>query len=176
MTFDPGRIKRGLTSNEAMGPPLVEGKRYTLVIDRDWPDARGVPMVEGFRKSFRGGLAERRTLDPGQWRVTVPKAGTMGPLIVDFPKPMNYVLLQRMLRVSNGRENLAGRIEIERQETRWQFSPREAWKAGNYRIVVDTRIEDLAGNRIWQPFDMDVFERVTEHLTSSTVTIPFTAR
>jgi hypothetical protein len=159
-----------------MGPPLVEGKRYTLVIDRDWRDARDVPMVEGFRKSFRGGPAERRTPDPGQWHVIAPKAGTMGTLTVDFPKPMNYVLLQRMLRVSNGRESLAGRIEIERQETRWLFTPHEPWKAGNYRIVVDTRLEDLAGNRIGQPFDMDVFERVTEHLTSSTVTIPFTAR
>ena len=35
MTFDPGRIKRGLTSNEKIGPPLTEGKRYTLVIDAD---------------------------------------------------------------------------------------------------------------------------------------------
>src|SRR5262249_34577427 len=51
MTFDPGRIKRGLTSNERIGPPIAEGKRYTLVIDREWPDARGVPMVEGFRKT-----------------------------------------------------------------------------------------------------------------------------
>ncbi len=59
MTFDPGRIKRGLTSNEAMGPPIVEGKRYTLVIDRDWSDAQGVPMLEGFRKTFPGGPAER---------------------------------------------------------------------------------------------------------------------
>ena len=30
MTFDPGRIKRGLTSNEKMGPPIAEGRRYTL--------------------------------------------------------------------------------------------------------------------------------------------------
>jgi hypothetical protein len=59
MTFDPGRIKRGLTSNEAMGPPIVEGKRYTLVIDQAWLDARGVKMVGGFRKSFRGGPSER---------------------------------------------------------------------------------------------------------------------
>lgn len=59
MTFDPGRIKRGLTSNEKIGPPLTEGKRYTLVIDADWPDARGVPMAEAFRKAFRSGPAER---------------------------------------------------------------------------------------------------------------------
>ena len=64
MTFDPGRIKRGLTSNERIGPPLADGKQYTLVIDREWPDARGAPMVEGFRKSFRGGPAQRNPPDP----------------------------------------------------------------------------------------------------------------
>ena len=59
MTLDPGRIKRGLTANMAMGSPIEAGKRYTLVIDREWRDARGVEMTQGFRKSFRGGLAER---------------------------------------------------------------------------------------------------------------------
>ena len=100
MTFDPGRIKRGLTSNERIGPPIAEGKRYTLVIDRDWPDARGVPMVEGFRKIFRGGPAERNPPDPKQWRITAPKAGTSDALVVDFPTPMNYPLLQRMIQVT----------------------------------------------------------------------------
>jgi hypothetical protein len=66
MTFDPGRIKRGLTSNERIGPPLAEGKRYTLVIDSEWPDARGAPMVQAFRKSFRGGPAQRNPPDPKQ--------------------------------------------------------------------------------------------------------------
>src|SRR5205823_102578 len=70
MTFDPGRIKRGLTSNQNIGPPIMEGKRYTLVVDREWPDARGVSMVEGFRKPFRGGAAQRIPPDPKQWRVT----------------------------------------------------------------------------------------------------------
>ena len=60
MTFDPGRIKRGLTSNMKIGPPIIEGKRYTLVIDRDWPDAHGAPLVESFRKSFRGGPSVRK--------------------------------------------------------------------------------------------------------------------
>ena len=55
MTFDPGRIKRDLTSNKAMGPPIAEGKRYTLLIDREWRDANGVAMVEPFKKAFRGG-------------------------------------------------------------------------------------------------------------------------
>ena len=176
MTFDPGRIKRGLTSNTSMGPPLVEGRRYTLVIDRDWPDARDVPMVEAFRKSFRAGPAQRTPPDPAQWRLASPRAGTVAPLAVDFPQPMNYVLLERMLQVSDGRGAVNGTATVERAETRWLFTPREAWKPGDYCLVIDTAIEDLAGNSIGRPFDIDVFERVTEHITGSTVTLPFAVR
>lgn len=173
LTFDPGRIKRGLTSNESMGPPIVDGRLYTLAIDRDWHDARDVPMVEGFRKSFRGGTAERTKPDPKQWRVTAPKAGTMAALTVDFPKPMNYVLLQRMLQVSSGAGNVAGRVSVQNQETRWLFTPREIWKSGDYLLVVDTAMEDLAGNSIALAFDIDIFKRVTEHVSSSTVALAF---
>ena len=173
LTFDPGRIKRGLTSNQTIGPPISEGKRYTLVIDRDWPDARGVPMSESFQKAFRGGPAERTPLDPAQWRLNVPKLGTSDPLIVTFPKPMNFPLLQRMIEVSGSRRPIEGTIDIDHQETQWRFTPREAWKSGDYDLVVDARVEDLAGNHIGQPFDIDTFERVTEHISTTTISLPF---
>jgi hypothetical protein len=176
MTFDPGRIKRGLTSNEKIGPPIAEGKRYTLVIDRDWPDAHGAPLVEGFRKSFRGGPAERTPPDPREWRVTAPQAGTLNALVVDFPAQMNYPLLQRMLRVSGAQGGLTGTVSIDRQETEWRFTPHDPWKAGDYQLVVDTAIEDLAGNHIGQPFDIDTFEHVTEHITTKTISLPFAVR
>jgi hypothetical protein len=176
MTLDPGRIKRGLTSNTAMGAPIVPGKRYELVIDAGWLDARGVPMISGFRKTFTGGPAERVPPDPKQWRLTAPKAGTSGELTVEFPKPMNYALLGKMLQVAGGAGPVAGTIQVDRSETRWRFTPREAWKAGDYRLVVNTAIEDLAGNSVGRPFDIDTFERVTEHLTTSTIPMPFTVR
>src|SRR5258708_4106700 len=66
MTFDPGRIKRDLTSNRAMRPPIAEGKRYTLAIDRDWRDAHGVAMVDAFKKTFRGGPAGGQAPDPNR--------------------------------------------------------------------------------------------------------------
>src|SRR5437763_11959613 len=90
MTFDPGRIKRGLTSNERIGPPIAEGKKYTLVIDREWPDARGVPMMQVFRKEFRGSSAQRTPPDPRQWQIHTPSGGSTGPLVVEFPAPLNY--------------------------------------------------------------------------------------
>jgi hypothetical protein len=176
LTFDPGRIKRGLTSNEAMGPPIVEGKRYTLIIDRDWPDARGVRMVEEFRKSFRGGPSLRHAPDPAQWKVIAPQAGTSDPVSLVFPVPMNYPLLQRMIQVSNAGHMVAGAVSIDKQETEWRLTPQQAWKSGEYRLIVDTGLEDLAGNSIGQPFDIDVFQRVTEHITSKTVSLPFLVR
>ena len=173
MTFDPGRIKRGLTSNQAMGPPIVEGKHYTLVIDRDWPDAQGVPMAEGFRKTFRGGQAERNPPNPKQWRLTPPRAGASRALLLNFPTPMNYPLLQRMLHVSSGQGNVAGMVSIGRQETEWRFTPQEPWKPGDYQLIVDIALEDLAGNHLGQAFDIDKFQLVTEHIDTKTISLPF---
>jgi len=176
MTFDPGRIKRGLTSNEKIGPPLTEGKRYTLVIDADWPDARGVPMAEGFRKAFRSGPAERVPPDPKRWTLTAPKAGNSAALTIDFPTPMNYPLLQRMIQVSGPGGMIYGAVAIARQESEWRFVPQHPWAAGDYQLIVDTGLEDLAGNHIGEPFDIDVFTKVTEHIETKTISLPFHVR
>ena len=176
MTFDPGRIKRDLTSNTAMGPPIAERRRYTLVIDREWRDANGVPMVATFTKRFQGGAAIRQPPDPKTWRLTSPPAGSRDPLVVSFGRPMNYPLLQRMLKVAGPRGDVAGAIDVAREESEWRFTPASPWSAGAHKLVVDTSLEDLAGNKIGQPFDIDVFDHVTEHITSSTTSVPFEIR
>jgi hypothetical protein len=176
MTFDPGRIKRDLTSNKAMGPPIAEGKRYALVIDREWRDANGVSMIAPFMKTFRGGLAVRQPPDPKAWTITTQPAGSRDPLVVNLGRPMNYTLLQRMLKVVGARGDVAGSIVVGREESEWHFTPQNPWSAGAYRLIVDTSLEDLAGNKIGQPFDIDVFDRVTERITSSTTTLPFEIR
>ncbi len=176
MTFDPGRIKRDLTSNRSMGPPIVNGRQYTIAIDREWRDARGVEMTAPFRKTFRGGPAVREPPDPKAWRILAPTAGSRAPLTVRFGRPMNYTLLQRTLKVSGARGEVAGSIEVANAESEWRFTPHEPWTAGAYRLAVDNSLEDLAGNKIGQPFDIDVFEKVTERITSATTTLPFEIR
>jgi hypothetical protein len=176
MTFDPGRIKRGLTSNSAMGPPIAEGALYTLVIDRDWPDAAGAPLADEFRKPFRGGPAVRTAPDPKRWRVTAPPPGSSDPLVVDFPRPMNYVLLLRMIRVSAGSVEVSGAAAVDRHETQWRFTPHQAWAPGTYQLVVDTVLEDLAGNHIGQLFDIDVSINRRQQVNSPTIEIPFQVR
>jgi hypothetical protein len=174
--FDPGRIKRGLIPTETIGPPVVEGKRYKLVIDREWHDARNVPLVEGFAKPFRGGPSDRVPPEPKNWRVTAPRAGTTDPLVIVFPKPMDYVLLQRMIGVSDGQRDIAGKIVIGRNETEWRFTPSKPWKSGSHLITADNALEDISGNHLDRPFDVDIFETVTKHINTNTSSIAFTVR
>jgi hypothetical protein len=159
-----------------MGPPIAEGGHYTLVIDREWPDANGVPMIASFTKPFRGGPAVRQPPDPKTWKIATPLAGSREPLVIRFGRPMNYTLLQRMLKIAGPRGDVAGTVEVAREESEWRFVPQHAWNAGPHRLLVDTALEDVAGNKIGQPFDIDVFDRVTERITSATTSVPFETR
>jgi len=167
--FDPGRIKRGLAPLRESGPNLEEGKRYTLVIGQEWLDANGTPLAAGFTKPFRVVAAERAPVDPAQWRITPPRPGTADALVVDFPGPLDYALLQRAIAV----DGVRGKVEVTRDEMQWRFTPEAPWKQAEYRLTVNTTLEDLAGNRVGRAFDVDRFEKVTERIQTDTVSIPF---
>ncbi len=70
LIFDPGRIKRGVKPNVDLGPVLVEGKRYTLIIDREFRDVNGRPLAEPFRHEFAAGANERRAVDTALWKLS----------------------------------------------------------------------------------------------------------
>ena len=76
-----------------------------------------------------------------------------------FPVPLDYGLLQSALRVTtDGGRPLAGAIRVEQGETRWTFTPRAPWRPGEYRLVAAATLEDVAGNRIGRPFEVDAAE------------------
>src|SRR5258708_202407 len=89
----PGRVKRGLTPREELGPILEEGKKYALVVDAGWPDENGNPLKAGSRKEFTAGKPDDEQPDPKTWKLKCSPAG----LRVQFPKPLDHALLQRML-------------------------------------------------------------------------------
>jgi len=133
-------------------------------------------MTGTFRKAFRGGPAVRQPPDPKSWKVTAPAADSHDALVVSFGRPMNYALLQRMLKISGPRGDVVGAIGVERQESEWRFTPQAPWAAGQYRLIVDTSLEDLAGNKIGQLFDIDVFDHVTERITATQTSLVFEIR
>ncbi|MBY0526504.1 MAG: hypothetical protein K2R98_24125 [Gemmataceae bacterium] len=172
--FDPGRIKRGLKPREEVGPTLEEGKSYTLVIDKKWMDARGNPMKETYKKPFRVGKPDDTQPDPKNWKLSLPTADTVQPLTVAFPKPLDHGLLQRLLWVVDASGNRVPAITtLSNEEKAWHFTPLKGWKAGKYELMIDTALEDLAGNKIDRPFEVDIFEKIDRKVEQKTVKLPF---
>jgi hypothetical protein len=175
--FDPGRIKRGLKPREEVGPALIESKSYTLVIDRQWEDAQGNPLKETLRKRFHVLAPDDQPIDPKHWKIAAPPAGTTLSLTVIFPKPLDHALLQRLLWVTdNAGRNVAGTVQVTDDETRWHLIPKQPWSAGRYDLVVDTALEDLAGNSVGRPFEVDVFRPIQRQVKPATVKQPFQIR
>ena len=174
LLFDPGRIKRGLKPREEIGPVLEAGKRYTLVVDADWADAGGRSLAAEMRKTFDVLPPDDAPLDVEAWQIDPPASGTTDPLVVRFGEPLDHSLLGRMVQVidPNG-ERISGAIEVTDHESCWRFKPRRPWTAGQYQLVADTRLEDLAGNSIGRAFDVDVFERVEQRITTENVSVSF---
>ncbi len=159
--LDPGRIKRGVKPLEEVGPALEAGKRYTLRIESSWRDASGTPLKESFEKRFRVVDVDREAPDLAKWGIVTPKAGTREPLKVSFSDPMDHALAMRMIGVAG----ISGTARLEDHERLWVFAPSEPWRAGTYRLLVQTTIEDLAGNNVGKPFEVDLFSDVQKRLT-----------
>jgi hypothetical protein len=177
LLFDPGRIKKGLKPREELGPVLQEGKTYTLVIDRQWNDAEGDPLKESFKKTFKVLAPVEKIPDLKTWKVRVPPADSTRPFTLVFPRPMDHALLQRVVWVADAEgKKVPGTVSVIREETRWRFMPKRPWKAGTYHLVAETTLEDLAGNNLERPFEVDVFHPVQKEMKTKTVKLPFRVR
>jgi hypothetical protein len=74
---------------------------------------------------------------------------------LDFPHPLDAALALRAFRVRRGRAEIDCRASLERGETRLLLWAEHGWRAGRYSLVADKVLEDIAGNRIGRPFDID---------------------
>jgi hypothetical protein len=177
LIIDPGRIKRGVRPLEEIGPVLEAGKSYTLTIDRAWKDGAGASLKESFAKTFNAGPPDRKPVNPGLWKLQSPFSGTLEPLSVTFPEPMDSAVTLNSIRVISGiGESIEGKVSLEDQERRWSFVPNSPWRPAGYKLHIQTTIEDLAGNNIGKAFDVDKFEAITKRPASPTVTLNFEVR
>ena len=157
LLLDPGRIKRGVATNDRLGDALEVGHSYSLLINGAWPDAYGKPLGKDHEKTFRVISPVRSKVALGNWVVNPPTAGTTSPLEIAFDRPLDHALLKRLLcvRDANGREVL-GRVEPDHWETQCLFIPHLPWKSGAYLLTAQPELEDLAGNNLRGPMDHQV--------------------
>lgn len=174
LLFDPGRIKQGLKPREELGPILSTGKSYALRIDHDWPDATGLPLDAPFVKPFKAGPADDTSPDPSTWKISIPSARSFQPLLVRFPEPLDAAMLRRVLRVRGPNGQLVpGEVSLLDGERLWHFKPETFWSPGRYDLDIDAELEDLAGNSIARPFEVDVQRPIEPLVIGESVALPF---
>ena len=173
--IDPGRIKQGVLPNSEVFPVFVEGQDYTLEISGDWKDAAGARLRSPFSKPFRVSGADHESPDPSAWKLLAPSAGSRDPLALTFGAPLDHALLQRLLWVESAAgERVEGEVRVEDSERRWSLLPDKDWSPGTYQLVIRSTLEDLAGNGIDKPFEVDLFEQVRTRVDSKLVRREFT--
>lgn len=162
LLFDPGRVKRGLVPHEELGRALRAGERYTLEIDARWPDAKGRPLVAEARHAITATAEDLASPEIDAWSLALPAAGTREPLRVAFGEALDAALLREWLWVEAGDGTpVRGAIALEDAERAWSFTPEEPWRATPHALVANEGLEDICGNSLRAPFEVDLFERVT---------------
>jgi hypothetical protein len=175
--FHPGRVKRDLVPREELGPILEEGRTYTIRISGKWEDIEGRSIIAKFTKRFTAGPPDDHPVDPALWKLMTPRAESESPLIIRLAKPLDHAMLNRVVWVEDPKgEVVPGTLTVGGGERVITFAPREPWRRGEYKLVTDTRLEDVCGNRVGEPFEVDVFKPVTRTIETKTIERSFTVR
>ena len=171
LLIDPGRVKREVKPLEDIGPALVQGGEFTLSIDAAWPDASGQPLREPFVKRFKVTAPDRTPPNPAEWKITAPGAGSREPVRLRFSEPLDRALAQRLITVAG----VSGTTGVSADGMEWTFTPASGWKSGAFSIVVQPELEDLAGNSVGKPFEVDIAGTAQEKQqpAAKPVTLPF---
>ncbi len=155
--FHPGRQKTGVNLNVEIGAVLTEGDQYRLVVSKEFPSSTGVTMKDDVSKSFRAGPADHTQPDYKTWKLVTPNSETKDPLVCNLNEPLDWALLHSQLHIEdvNG-NNVYGTVAIDNNDSRWLFVPDNPWNEGGYRLAIGSVLEDLAGNSVERPFEVDV--------------------
>ena len=172
LLMDPGRIKREVATNVRLGPALRAGERYELMVEGGWPTADGASLLTAFSKPFVVAEALRELPSIDQWDITVPGWGTKDVIEIRFDRPFDYQLLLKDIRVlSEDGQEINGDIQISNHEYEWRFLPDHPWKTENILIIVNSELEDVAGNNFKDLLDHKVDTEMKNH---SQISIPIT--
>ncbi len=155
--LDPGRIKRDLKPNLALGPPVTRGRSYSLAVSRSWSSAAGSSLSDNSSIQWHVVAPDSVSPSVSRWTIISPPAGSNRELVVQTGESLDHELLNATVRVVTDRgEEIAGRYRTGPRERTLLFQPTADWKIGHYKLEIETRLEDLAGNNLNRVFDRDV--------------------
>jgi hypothetical protein len=146
LLLHPGRVKRGVGANLALGRALHAGADAALVVDDP-------QLPRPLHKRWHVTPPIERRMQPAQWQLAMPRAGSTAALQVALDAPLTAASAAWIaLRGPDG-ERVAGTAWLDEGETRWRFRPAPPRRAGPNGLVAHPRLEDVAGNRACTPFE-----------------------
>jgi hypothetical protein len=146
--MEPGRIKRGLGADRSHEPALVVGRTYSLVV---------TALGHTARHTFRVSDPVLEAVDETRWRVVCPTAGSLDPAVVHFDRVMDTALCEDEMAVLTPSGQIAAtRVSLAPDGTTARLIPGHPWRAGEHRLVVSERFEDVCGNRLGEALDHDL--------------------
>jgi hypothetical protein len=153
--LDPGRLKRGVGPNRKLGPPLKSGQVYTLRVGVGMTDLFDNQLAKTVYKRFRVTDPVREPIPVEQWQIVPPETSSHQPLVLIFPRPLDWALLSQSIAiVSTDEQPVEGRIVVDQSERRWSFTPTSSWSSsGNYHVHIAPSLEDVCGNSVFAAFD-----------------------
>lgn len=157
--IDPGRIKRDLVLNKELGNPLHNNETYELLVSGKWRNHRGISLGKDISKKIKVGPRSDSQPDINHWRFGTPEAGSKEPLIIYIGQPLDHFLLEESVRVYMGGKVVKGNIVVSDKDTIVKFTPDDEWQSGQYKLRVNARLEDLAGNNLNKVFDRDIYKQ-----------------
>lgn len=151
----PGRQKTGVNLNVDEGPVLVAGERYSLVVSGQWRSTQGVALGKEGVFVLEPIAADHEQPDPARWQIHPPKAGTLDPLVVITNELFEPQIFARALQVAQTPGKAEAKV-IDLKRVEWRFTPEVPWKAGEHQITIDPELEDMAGNNLLKPMEVDL--------------------
>lgn len=152
--FHPGRQKPGVNLNVEIGPILEEGKYYRLEISGAWRDERGNPSGGTVRHDFRAGPYDGAQPDPAAWKIEVKNSIVR----IETGESLDPESLRKRLSLKRDGKEVHLDVAIETDAAGFSVRPEVTMAAGAWSLVIDPRLEDLAGNSIARPFNRDLDE------------------
>jgi hypothetical protein len=154
--MDPGRVKSGVGPNVDAGRALHAGRSVRLQVEADAIDATDVIDVTGGSivvKEWRVTPAVSTRMRPGEWQLTMPRAGSCDALVVAFHDAISSSG-EALLAVTDATGyRLGGTTSLEQGDAVWRFMPSRRWAAGAHRLVAHPELEDPSGNRRCSAFE-----------------------
>jgi hypothetical protein len=146
LLLHPGRIKRGVGPNAALGPALRSGQSVTLRID---DPQLGRPLAQRWLVT----APLRQRIAPAQWQLQAVRRGGRQPLRVIAPAALDGAAAGQIAIQGPDGQRVVGTATLAAGEREWRFTPSRHWRPGAYLLRIHPQLEDPQGNRLCSAFE-----------------------